>query len=186
MYDERVFYDADCLVCFLVVGQCEILQKLFSKMIIPAVVENEILGLRFNPKIQYNYNKLKKMGFVEVRAMVDGSKEHGRYLKLKKKYKFMGKGEAAVIALACEKGGIIASNNLLDVRGIVEDYGLNLITTSFILAKAYEEDVKTRAELDNIWKDMLREGRKRSLANARSFTEYYEGEYKTDSFYMKI
>lgn len=186
MYEKKVFYDSDCLICFLVVGQCRILQELFSKIIISAVVENEILGLRFNPDIQYNYNKLKEMEFVEVKSMVVGSKEHDLYLKLQDRYKFMGKGEAAVIALACENQGIIASNNLLDVRGIVEDYGLNLITTSFILAKAYEAGVKTRLELDEIWKDMLINGRKRSLAPAKSFTEYYENVYEKDNYYMGL
>lgn len=48
----------------------------------------------------------------------------------------MGDGEAAVIALTRENGGVIASNNLRDVKEYVEDYDLNLITTAFILAMA--------------------------------------------------
>ncbi|MBQ6813710.1 MAG: hypothetical protein IJP12_03635 [Methanobrevibacter sp.] len=31
------------------------------------------------------------------------------------------------------------------------------------MAKAYEKGIKTRKELDEIWKDMLDNGRKRSL-----------------------
>lgn len=112
-----------------------------------------------------------------------GSREHTRYIELKNNYEFMGNGEAAVIALTHENGGVIASNNLSDVRRYVEEYDLNLITTAFILAKAYEKGVKTRKELDGIWKDMIKNGRKRSLP-AKSFTQYYQGKYLDDMLYM--
>ena len=186
MYDKKVFYDSDCLICFLIVNQCGILQQLFSKVIVSTVVQKEILNLRLNPKIQQNFNKLVQMDFVEVRPMELHSTEHSLYLELKEKYKFMGNGEAAVIALAFVNKWVVASNNLLDVRGIVEDYDLNFVTTAFILAKAYEKGIKTRQELDEIWKSMLENGRKRSLPNVKSFTDYYENKYVEDSFYMGL
>ncbi len=31
LYEKDVIYDSDCLVCFLAVGQCGILKKLFSR-----------------------------------------------------------------------------------------------------------------------------------------------------------
>lgn len=43
LYDKHAFYDTDCLVCFLAVGQCGILQQMFSKVIVSNVVLNEIL-----------------------------------------------------------------------------------------------------------------------------------------------
>lgn len=113
------------------------------------------------------------MDFVEVKHMQVGSKEHALYKRLQKKFKFLGKGESAVIAITCQCDGVIASNNLLDVMGLVEDYNLNLVTTAFILAKAYENGVKSRKELDGIWRDMVKNGRKRSLPhNIGSFSEY--------------
>lgn len=92
------------------------------------------------------------MNFVEVRTMKTHSVEHRIFLKILEKYSFVGPGEAATIALACQNNGVVASNNLLDVRGLVEDYDLNLITTAFIMAKAYENGIKTRKELDEIGK----------------------------------
>lgn len=186
MYDEKIFYDSDCLICFLIVDQCEILQKLFSKVIVPSIVQKEILSLRLNPRIKYNFQRLIQMNFVEVRTMKTHSVEHRIFLKILEKYSFVGPGEAATIALACQNNGVVASNNLLDVRGLVEDYDLNLITTAFIMAKAYENGIKTRKELDEIWKDMLDNGRKRSLPNFKSFTDYYERQYIEDSFFMGL
>ena len=184
MYEGNVFYDSDCLVCFLAIKQCEILQKLFSKVIVPSIVENEILNPATPQYIKDNFKKLSELDFVEVREMEVGSCEHELYNKIKKDYEFMGNGEAAVIALTHENGGVIASNNLSDVRGYVEDYDLNLITTAFILAKAYEKGLKSRKELDDIWHDMINHGRKRSLPNSKSFTQYYENKYLEDTCFM--
>ena len=127
------------------------------------------------------------MDFVEIKTMKQGYSEHKSYLKIKKKYKFMGSGEAAVIALTCKNGGVIASNNLVEVRGFAEDYDLKLITTAFILAKAYEFGIKKRKELDKIWQEMIKNGRKRSLPrNVKSFTDYYSGKYVDDCLFMSL
>lgn len=154
LFETDVFYDSDCLSCFLAVRECGILQKLFSKIIVPGVVAHEILKKGTPQHIKDNFNDLVKLDFVEVRGMEVGSSEHELFNDIKRDYEFMGDGEAAVIALTQENGGVIASNNLRDVKDYVEDYDLNLITTAFILAIAYENHLKTKEELDKIWKDM--------------------------------
>lgn len=186
LYDCIVFYDADCLNCFLAVGEYALLKQLFDKAIVPLIVKEEILQEGTPIEIKENLKQFIKLDFVEVREMPVGSPEFNLYDKIKKKYKFMGEGEASVVALAHQTGGIVASNNLWDVRGYVEDYDLKLITTAFILAKAYESGIKSRKELDNIWKDMQKKGRKRSLPNIKSFTRYYETKYLDDCLFMKL
>lgn len=160
LFETDVFYDSDCLSCFLAVRECGILQKLFSEIIVPGVVAHEILKKGTPQHIKDNFNDLVKLDFVEVRGMEVGSSEHELFNDIKRDYEFMGDGEAAVIALTQENGGVIASNNLRDVKDYVEDYDLNLITTAFILAIAYENHLKTKEELDKIWKDMINNGRK--------------------------
>ncbi len=123
------------------------MQKLFSKVIVSSIVADEILNKNAPFEVKKNFKKLIKMDFVEIKTMKDGSSEHNAYLKIKKKYKFRGSGEAAVIALTCKNGGVIASNNLVDVRGFAEDYDLKLITTAFILAKAYEFGIKKKKRI---------------------------------------
>lgn len=188
LYEKNVFYDSDCLVCFLAVGQCGILQQMFSKVIVPKVVSNEILKpFKTPPHIKANMNKLIGMDFVEVREMIVGSRVHNKYIEIKNNHQYMGDGEAAVLALTYENGGVIASNNLSDIRVFAEDNDLNFITTAFILAKAYEKGIKSRSELDMIWSDMLNEKRERSLPRGvKSFTEYYGGKYVMDNLYMKL
>lgn len=187
LFETNVFYDSDCLSCFLAVRECGILQKLFTKIIVPVVVEHEILDDGTPQHIKDNFNKLVNLEFVEVRQMEVGSSEHELFNDIKRDYEFMGDGEAAVIALTRENGGVIASNNLRDVKDYVEDYDLNLITTAFILALAYEKCIKTKEELDNIWQDMINNGRKRSLPrNVNSFTQYYDELYFDDMSFMGL
>lgn len=187
LFEKKIFYDTDCLSCFLAVNECEILQKLFSKIIIPTAVESEILDDGTPEHIKNNFHKLVNLEFVEVQRMEIGSPEHELFNDIKKNHEFMGDGEAAVIALTRENGGVIASNNLKDVKKLVKDFDLNLITTAFILATAYEKCIKTRAELDGIWKRMIINGRKRSLPyNIHSFTQYYDELYFKDTLDMRL
>lgn len=150
LFETDVFYDSDCLSCFLAVRECGILQKLFSKIIVPLVVAHEILDKGTPKHIKDNFNELVNLEFVEVRGMEVDSHEHNLFNDIKRDYEFMGDGEAAVIALTQDNGGVIASNNLKDVKDYVEDYDLNLITTAFILAIAYENHIKTKEDLDEI------------------------------------
>lgn len=187
LFEKKIFYDTDCLSCFLAVNEYEILQKLFSKIIIPKAVEIEILDDGTPKHIKNNFYKLVKQDFVEVQTMEIGSPEYELFNEIKKNHDFMGDGEAAVIALTHENGGVIASNNLNDVKKLVKDFNLNLITTAFILAIAYEKGIKTRAELDGIWKQMIKKGRKRSLpTNIHSFTQYYNELYFKDTLDMGL
>ena len=187
LFEEKIFYDADCLSCFLAVNECGILQKLFSKIIIPTAVESEILKDETPRHIKNNFKKLVKLEFVEVQRMEIGSAEYDLFNDIKKDYDFMGEGEAAVIALTRENGGVIASNNLKDVKDMVKEFDLKLITTAFILAIAYEKLIKTKDELDRIWTHMLKNGRKRSLPkNINSFTQYYDELYFSDTLDMGV
>ncbi len=186
LYEKDVFYDSDCLVCFLAVRQCGILQQLFSKVIVPLVVKEEILDRGTPQYIKDSFNDLIELDFVEIREMEILSNEYDFYDELKKEYPGVGDGEAAVIALVHENGGVIASNNLRDVRDPIEKYDLNWITAAYILAMAYENRIKSQEELDEIWQDMLQCGRKRSLPKVNSFTQYYDSLYLHDMQFMGL
>ena len=101
--------------------------------------------------IKDSFNDLIELDFVEIRELGVGSEEYDFYENIKKEYG-IGNGEAAVIALTHQNGGVIASNNLRDVCNPIEKYDLNLITTAFILAMAYENQIKSKEELEIIAK----------------------------------
>ena len=84
LFETDVFYDTDCLSCFLAVRECEILQKLFSKCIVPLVVMYEILDNDTPQHIKDNFNELVNLEFVEVYGMKIGSCEHNLFIDIKK------------------------------------------------------------------------------------------------------
>ena len=92
LFKTDVSYDSDCLSCFLAVGEYGILQKLFSKIIVPLVVAHEIFNYGTPQHIKDNFNRLVNSGFVEVRGMEVDSHEHKLFNDIKKNYEFMGYG----------------------------------------------------------------------------------------------
>lgn len=42
MLNKPIFYDSDVLICFLEINEEDILEKLFSKIIVPDVVYDEL------------------------------------------------------------------------------------------------------------------------------------------------
>lgn len=66
--DKPVFYDTDCLESFLFVDAGYILERLFSKIIIPEQVYGEIMVEKTPLIVKTNFEKLK-VGFVEIREI---------------------------------------------------------------------------------------------------------------------
>ena len=58
--NKPVFYDTDCLECFLFVDAGYILEKLFAKIVIPEQVYNELMGDNTPSIVKTNFKKLKK------------------------------------------------------------------------------------------------------------------------------
>ena len=67
LYELDVFYDSDCLICFLAVRQCKILQQLFSKVIVLLIVKQEISNRGTPQYIKDNFHELVQLDFVEIR-----------------------------------------------------------------------------------------------------------------------
>ena len=180
--NDDVFYDTDCLSSFLIVNQTDILEKLFSNIIVPKNVRDELMHVATPPSIKNRYKNLEDKGFIIVNDLKVGSDEFKLYEKLINSHIFdykkpIGDGEAASISLAFIKGGILASNNINDVYPYVKRFDLKWISTSFILAKAYEKGIMTIEDLDKIYIEMKK--RKRKLPS-NSFTDYYFGKYLQD------
>ena len=179
--NKPVFYDTDCLECFLFVNAGYILEKLFSKIVIPEQVYNELMDDNTPPIVKRNFKKLKE-GFVETREISFMSQEYTIFNLIKKGFwsktgKCCGEGESAAMTLAHLNNGIVASNNLSDVEEYIESLDIELITSSMILSKAFENDIVSENISNNLWKRMVKEG----IALPRdSFREYYDELYESD------
>lgn len=168
---DNYFFDTDCISAFLWIREECILTRLYpGKIILPAQVYDELKRV---PHLQSRVDTLKNNGELRVESMEIGSEESTDYFCMintpEKGMRIIGKGEAAGIAMAKHRGGILASNNLRDVRAYVEKYGIRHIATGDILREAMEVGIITEDEGNKIWADMLK---KRRMLPAGSFTEY--------------
>ena len=172
------FFDTDCLSAFLWVREESILAKLYTgKIILPAQVYDELQRV---PHLLARVETLKNNGDLSVESIETGSAEYNDYLRLtttpEEGMRIIGKGEAAGIAMAKQRDGTLASNNLQDIRPYVEKYGLSHITTGDILIEAMDAGIITETEGNTIWSEMVR---KRRMLPAPTFSDYLELVRKT-------
>lgn len=170
---KPLFFDTDCLSAFLWVNNQNILVQLYpGRVIIPQAVYDELS----NPRVDHLKQRIDTLigaNEVSIETITIDTEEYELYRKMtsnsQQGRKAIGSGEAATIALAKVNNGIIASNNLRDVREYVEEYQLPHVTTGDVLVEALEKGIITEAQGNKIWMDMIK--RKRKLG-ANSFSEY--------------
>lgn len=176
---EKYFFDTDCLSAFLWIRKESILSKLYAgRIILPAQVYKEIGAV---PHLLEKVDILKKSGDLRVESMQVGSVEYDDYLKMterpEKGMKFIGRGEAAGIAMAKQRNGTLASNNLRDILHYVEKYEIPYITTGDILIEAMNAGIITESDGNIMWADMIR--KRRTLPTA-TFSEFLAVHKKTN------
>lgn len=173
--NKPLFYDTDCLSSFLGVNRADLLQRLFSKIIISQQVKDEFDNEETPSKIKERLKLLIDDKFVEIKEIYLSSKEGNTYFELKSEYEDIGKGELSVLALAITYNGVIASNNLKDICKLIRKYELEHITSAVILFKCFENDFISMEETEQIWQEMLNNTIKLPKS---SFKEYYSYEDK--------
>ena len=170
---KPLIFDTDCLSAFLWVNQQSLLVQLYPGQI---VIPSEVLAELSFPGIAHlkaRMDLLIKNKDVQLVSIQTGTEEYQLYRKMTAKpepgHVIIGKGEAAAIALARVKEGIVVSNNLKDVRAYVSEMGLQHITTGEIFKDALDSGLITEAEGNKLWQDMLQKRRRLGFS---SFTEY--------------
>ncbi len=168
---EKYFFDTDCLSAFLWVREESILAKLYAgRIVLPTQAYNELQRV---PHLQARVDILKSNGDLFVESMEVGSVEYTDYLQMTTSpetgMRIIGRGEAAGIAMAKQRDGILASNNLRDILPYVEKCGISHITTGDILIEAMDAGIITEAEGNTIWSDMIR---KRRMLPTATFSDY--------------
>ena len=176
---EKYFFDTDCLSAFLWVREESILARLYAgRIILPTQVYNELQRV---PHLLSRVDTLKNKGDLFVESMEAGSEEYNDYLKMTTKpeagMRIIGRGEAAGIAMAKQRDGTLASNNLSDIRPYVEKYNISHITTGDILIEAMDAGIITEVEGNIIWSYMIQ---KRRMLPATTFSEYLANHRKPE------
>lgn len=170
---DSLFFDSDCISAFLWVRKQNLLVMLYpGRIVIPKPSYDE-LSYPTTPQLKQRIDTLLSNHQVVLQSITVESDAYALYRKLTtapdKGHKIIGPGEAAAIALAKTVGGVVASNNLKDIRDYIDEYGLKHITTGSILAEALERGFITEDEGNTIWTAMLAKRRK---LGAPTFSEY--------------
>lgn len=173
---EPLFFDTDCISAFLWVDNESILSKLFpGRIIIPKEVYDELShpGVNCVKGLKVQIDKMIQSGDANIETIMVDTSTYELYRKLTSNpdsgYKIIGRGEAASISLAKEKGGILASNNLKDISGYVKAYNLTHLTTGDIMKMALDAGYIDESQGNTIWANMV--ARRRKLGYA-TFSEY--------------
>lgn len=165
-----VFFDTDCLVCFLWTDNLLVLRDLFGGRIrIPEEVVIEIMrrrrrspGVSRVAMAQTNLKQFISTGKAEKVFIFPGSKQHDEFNRLVSGGfggKILGRGESAAMVHARFEGGIVASNNLSDVKPYCELHRLPTTTATQIMVDAVSLDRLTFEKADQIWRQMIEEDR---------------------------
>lgn len=170
---KPLIFDTDCLSAFLWVKKQSLLVQLYpGQIVIPSEVLAE-LSFPGTVHLKARINVMIKNKDVKLTSIHTGTEEYQLYRKMtampEPGHVIIGKGEAAAIALAKVQDGIVASNNLRDVKSYVSEMGLQLKTTGEILKDALDAGLITEADGNKLWQDMLQKRRRLGFV---SFTEY--------------
>ncbi len=172
--NEILFFDNDCISAFLWVDESSIITQLYGcNVAIPTQVYKELSAGRGQAKVlKYRIDIMLEKKEAFLVDMETNSPEFELYQELSSVDSggnYIGRGEAACIALAKERNGILASNNLKDVKKYIDKYNLKHTTTADILVDAYNRKILSYDQIEEIWSDMILKRRK---LGATSFKEY--------------
>lgn len=144
---------------------------------IPAQVYSELS----NPAVPHLKERIDSMiqnNDARVESIQTDSKEFDIYTDListdNLAHAAIGRGEAAAIAFAKGRNGILASNNLKDVAFYVSEFHLQHKTTGDILKEALGKGLITEKEGNQLWKSMLSKRRKLGYATFTDFLKENE------------
>lgn len=168
---EPLFLDTDCLSTFLVVGQENLVLRLYAGRIgIPQQVYEELKKVLF---MKSKVDALRQAGKVVLYQISAGTVEGDLYFKLTTKpdegYKVIGSGEAAAITLTKQYHGVLGSNNMRDILPYIRLFHLQHRTSADIMVEALEQHLISEGQGNVIWRDMLQ--RNRTLP-ADTFSEF--------------
>lgn len=168
---KPLYFDTDCICAFLWVNEQSMLHLLYpGRLILPKPVYTEISKV---VHLRNLVDTMITMNQLIIEELQVDSEEYSIYyslaIKLEPGCTLIGKGEAASIALAKVRPGILASNNLKDIVTYVREYGLDHITTGKIMKEALEQGLITEAQGNSIWQAMINKRRK---LGAQSFSDF--------------
>ena len=172
-------YDSDCISSFLKINEVKLLKKLFSQILVPKQVYDEITTPDSYWQVRKLAISLKNNGYLKIIPIETSYQSLKNYNSMiKGKWgRPIGRGEAAALSLAILNNGIIASNNLKDVKDIAQKNSIPIMTSSIILTALYEKGVLSKSEVESVWAEMKKRD---TILPTKTFEIYYKTLFKKD------
>lgn len=67
---KAIFYDSDCISCFLIINHAELLKKLFNELIITEQVYEELIEIHTPKIVRIGLKKLIKEKYIKFKRIV--------------------------------------------------------------------------------------------------------------------
>jgi predicted nucleic acid-binding protein len=168
---KSLFFDTDCISAFLWVKKEWLLHTLYpGRIILPKPVYGEISKV---DHLKAQVDSMNASKHLTIEEILVGSAEFEIYNSLAISptggQKIIGRGEAASIAFAKVRAGIVASNNLKDISNYIREFNLEHVTTGDILYEALKKRIITESQGNMIWSRMISKRRK---LGAHTFSEF--------------
>ena len=168
MIRKVVICDTDFLSSFLCVDRFDIILKTISgTILIPQIVYDELKRIESssNRPLKWILEKMDsaiKKKQVQIVDFDIGSPEYQEFKKLTSPPMPIGKGEAMAIAIVKSHNGILASNNLKDIKRFVTAGDILNITSDDLLCLFYNtyREETTPDEIESIREQMRFFGRR--------------------------
>ena len=173
--DTPILLDTDFVSSFAWVGRMDIIEGRYSGRMV--VLEEVMTELDRVPHLASCVRQSVAKGHIREEVMLVDSPEALEFARLHDTGRY-GSGEASCMTYLSYHEGILASNNLADVKAFCNHRGVTLLTTADVLLQAYDEGTLPIDETDGLWRGML--ARKRKLP-APSFSEYLSAVKKSGS-----
>ena len=164
--EPPIILDADFVSSFAWVNRLDILENLYSKRMV--ILEEVLEELKRMPHLVSRVEASMRNGHIRNEVMFANSPEALELAKLLETGRY-GSGEASCMAYVAHREGIMASNNLADVKAFCIKNKKQLLTTADIMCQANTAGYISVEEADRIWTGML--AKKRKLP-ASSFSQY--------------
>ena len=164
----KILIDADVIIHFVDGGKLNEIPAIFPNRIV--FVDKVLEELYSFPqyKVQvYNFISANNFDRIDLDSNLNFILE---YAKLQK---FVGKGEAACMAIAKIDKKHIASSNLKDIKEYCDKNGIKIITTMDFLWEAMNCKVLTEGECDKFIQAVKKEGNKLPVDSIAEYVKSY-------------
>ena len=164
--EPPILLDTDFASSFAWVDRMDILESRYSGRMV--ILEEVMVELDRAPFVADRVRPSVDRGHISVETMLAGSPEALQFARLRESGRY-GAGEASCMAYLLHHVGILASNNLADVKRFCIVQQIPLLTTADVLLQAHGEGRVSVGEADAIWGRMLACRRRLPAA---SFSEF--------------